>query len=476
MKKILFSAALSLACALSHGAKLTDGIGQDPSKVAPQHIAFHLGKGETEMDLKAPLVVDRLECSFLSGSKTLKIERVRNLAGIPYLDHRTNDGEVVGWEITDQTTFDKYPEYLLLPLKKRSGGMTTNTFTRFKFATCFVRGVRFDAIEHSSAIAAEGAYCDRIASYVFYYFGDDCLYTSATSDLPQYYCRFANPWRFDYDSTTKLLTERVQREGTVPQTEVARSYTTGSPVTNSATHVVGSDPIAAVYARAGVPVPPPRQYGVIPAGATGVYEIVTQKKRTVRTENVAKMVDPDGNVVDTWTVSNATSAVVQEGSFTNHVVFWAPFNTDREMFVTPFGDQYYSENAFKSTANWETSNVLVRTETTYFVERPKVVLDTSKSDVNMYVPALFGRYGMPTNLVYDALGNATALRNMAGYVVTNFAVWSSCSVVSTNVLVNATVGKTFNTNLTDAVLLPGDRLNVTGTAMPTGYIIGIGRK
>jgi len=458
MKKLMFFALAAASLALHASVEVLD-----------------LKKGLTAPEFSTGVrAIERIEAVSYVDNATLTVKRIRGLVDIPYFSHRTNDGEAVDWKILDGTTYDNHPEELLLPLKKRTGGtLTTNTFTRFRFATVFWRGVRFDAIEHANPIVAEGSYCDRIASYVFYYFGDDCLYTSATADLPQHYSRFANPRRFDYDSSTKLLAERRQRDGTVPYVATNRSVVAGACVTNAAQHVQGSANIEEAYARAGVPVPPARRYGVIPAGATGVYEVVTMKKRIVRTENIARMVGPDGNVVDTWNVEEPTSATVQEGSFTNHVVFWAPFDTTSDMFVTPFGNEYYSENAFKSTADWTTSNVLVRTETTYYVDSPKVVLDTDKYDVNMYVPALFGRYGLPTNLVYDAAGNTTKLGNNVGNVVTNFAVWSTFTTQATNTFYTTTMrrGSVVSTNFVNAgYLLPGDRMVVEGTALPTGQV------
>ena len=83
---------------------------------------------------------------------------------------------------------------------------------------------------------------------------------------------------------------------------------------------------------------------------------------------------------------------------------------------------------------------------------------------------------MPTSLM-SADGTAVPISFVPGHTVTNFAVWSTCSMTVTNTLVDITsCGKSFSTNLNGTTILSRDVIRVSGTATPTCHIIGVGRK
>lgn len=103
-------------------------------------------------------------------------------------------------------------------------------------------------------------------------------------------------------------------------------------------------------------------------------------------------------------------------------------------------------------------------------------LDKVTDRKNVYSSILFEGVTMPTSLM-SADGTMVPISFVPGHTITNFAVWSTCSMTVTNTLVDITsCGKSLSTNLNGTTILSRDVIRVSGTATPTCHIIGVGRK
>lgn len=317
----LLPALLAILAIPALAGTITQSCGNDTSKIEPTTFSFALPDGDTESDIRQPFSLDRLECAFLSEG-SFRLERVRSLESIPYIDHRTNDGAVVGWKVTSGTTFDDRDEAFAGPLTTYEGDRTV--YHADKMTSSRVYRVDASAVQWFRPDHEVGG-TRGFGPCVCYSFASNALYLSSVEDSPERWTRLGDPGKFSYGS--------CYRQG--------------------------------------------------------------------------------------------------EGSFLAIV--------NNETGVTNF-------------------------------------LDRVADRRNTYSSILFEGVTLPTSLAGDADGTAVPVSFVPGHTVTNFAVWSTCSMTVTDTLVSTNAGKRLDVSLKDVVVLPNDVLRVSGSAMPAGHVIGIGRK
>lgn len=105
MKRLLFTvfSAAALAC-------------------AAEVSVIELGRGVTIPEVSPSIrKIERIEAFTDTSSATLTVKQLRGLVDIPYISHRTNDGSVVEWKVTEGTTFNDYYEKFEGPIQDSSG-------------------------------------------------------------------------------------------------------------------------------------------------------------------------------------------------------------------------------------------------------------------------------------------------------------------------------------------------------------------
>lgn len=380
MKKLFLLSALAASCAVAEN--ITQSCGNDTSKIEPTMFSFALLDGDTTSDIRQPFSLERIECAFMFGG-SFKLERVRSLDNVPYIDHRTNDGAVVDWKITSGTTFDSFPEAFRGPLKKRSGGYSAECVDSPYYAVLDDGGTG-TTLQFYGGYTRDSEGNEGYAPCVFYSFASNALYLAEVSDRPDLWTYFGTP------------------------------------------------------------------------GKPGIHSYVR-----------------DLNVYDyqKWQLVHSGDAIVSvKGEVTS--TDWESYpvtNVTQESYQIGGGTHY----RYVTNVTWETRAVYNGGEPVEFVTN--WLNETAFDPLNRYSDIVFSRFEMPEELATGD-GSTIPVSLVRGHVVTNFAVWSTCSMMVTDTLVSTNADLRLDVSLKDVFVLPKDVLRVSGSAMPTGHVIGIGRK
>lgn len=207
MKKPTFTLLAAFLAATAFSGNLSESLGPSASRTVPVHFAFNVPTGETISDLDYPVLVDQVDASFLTTGKSFKMERIRELSNIPYIDHRTNDAEVTGGVITEGTTFDNYDEVFAGPLVTHDGGSTT--YHTDKMTSSYVYRVDSDVIQwYRLNHQVGGMY--GFGPCIYYSFASNALYLASVRDNPEKWTSLGNPGKFTYGNYYRWM------EGTFP--------------------------------------------------------------------------------------------------------------------------------------------------------------------------------------------------------------------------------------------------------------------